>query len=286
MYAQLGDIVFEPITGFTEFSRKRETEIAQHSRINRKARLQNTGEKLDEITIKIKFHFLFANPEESIAELQDARQNGAILPFVWGNGVFVGNFVITTIAESLLQNDDVGNIKEVELDVSLIEYVEEDPAAQKQIEARKRGFANVENGAQARLGAFGTYSDAQRAALLLAASQSQSDKLNSNAEEIEKNSKARKQKFKDNIKRLDAIAALLSRAQNIIFGNEGLKARAEHLLTDIRGSMRAVAKLKSVSEIEDLASLNQANQALQNASRRTTGSSQTIASVTAIRKRS
>jgi phage protein U len=285
MYAQLGNIEFEPITGFSEFTSKRETVMAQHDRINSKAKLQNTGEKLDEITIKLKLHFLFTVPEDRIAEFQDARQSGEILPLVWGNGVFLGNFVITTISTTIQQNDDFGNIKEAELDIALIESVIDDPAAQLEAEARKRGFANVANGASPRLGAFGTLSDAQKASLLLAASESQAQKLNANNKEIEKNSKTRSQKFKDNIKRLDAITSAIQLAQNIIFGNEGLLLRSDILLTNMRGTLRAVAKLKSVSQAQDLGELNQANQDLATASRRTSGSSQSIASLSATRKK-
>jgi phage protein U len=283
MYAQLGNIVFETLTGFSDYSEKRGTNMVQQSRIDDKARLQNTGEKLDEITLKVMVYSATTeNPMELINLFQIARANGEILPFVWGNGIFAGNFVITDISKTVTKTDSTGNVQEAALDISLLECVIDEAAAEG--EAAKKGFANLENGAQPRAGAFGSMADATTAALLLNEAMAEAAALDAEVAAIEGSANGRLMKFLKLIQKLDKIIKGLKAVQNKIFGNEGLLNKANNLIGQVKGAIRAAEKLKDLAKIQNFTDLNLANQGLQGAMSKTMGASQSIVALSAIRR--
>lgn len=122
MYAYLGDIKFEGFKGFSDFTGTNETVLSEHSVIEGKPRLQMTGEKLEEISLKFTLHVSFCNPEKEVEILQSYRRDGQVIPFVAGDGTTYGDFVIKTITRSYVQTDKNGSIVAIELDVTLIEY--------------------------------------------------------------------------------------------------------------------------------------------------------------------
>lgn len=284
MYAQLGNIIFPASTGFQEFSHKTETSVAIHDRIDGKPRLQKTGEKLDVVSIKLKYHFLQVDPEAKIQELEDAKILAEPMPLVFGNGFYVGDFVLSSVERGYIQTDDFGNILEVDITLGLLEYVIEDPEGEKNLLARKKGFANDENNPQRLSGIFASMSEAQLAALQLSASQAESGKLNSEVNEAENSPSTRTVRLLNAVKTLDKMAGLLSKTQKLIFGNAGLLTRSQGLLANIRGTMRAISKMKTTIQNHDLSNLNKSNQDVQNAMRSTSGSGSVLVSLSATRK--
>lgn len=126
MLAQLGNIEFEGLSGFSSFQKKRESSYAKHNRIENKPKLQRTGFALDTITLGVFLHVSFANVEERIAEFAAAQDAGDILPLIKGNGEFLGNFVIESVTQTDTRQDARGNIWEASLDIELLESYEED----------------------------------------------------------------------------------------------------------------------------------------------------------------
>jgi phage protein U len=285
MFAYLGDIEFEALTGFSDFSEKLEMNIVQHDRINAKPRLQNTGQKLSQVSIKIKLHFSLGDPNEKITKLTLACKYAKVLPLVWGNGVFLNTFVITAINRSIVQCDDLGNIKEADLELSLLEAAIYNPAAQLQIEARRRAFANKVNGAEPIIGNFGTVSESKAATVLLTSSEGEANAVDSNAKEIENNPSARTQTFKNTNNRLYKVDNSLRSVQGIILNNTGLNDRSQVLLADIRNALRLIAILITISEAEDVANFKQGNIDLQLAMRRVSVGAQIIAAIVATRQK-
>lgn len=282
-FATLGEIVFEAITGFQEFTHKTETSIAELSRISGKPRLQNTGDKLDAVTLKVRFHVQYCDPEEKISELEDLRLSREAKPLVFGNGFYVGDFVISSLSRSYVQTDGEGNIIDVNVDIGLMEYFIDDPEGEKNILARKKGFANSDNNPQNVRSNYSS-SQAKLAALQMSASKSQSEKINKDLVEAEKNPSTRARRFNQAVKNLDSMANSLSKLQNIVFGNAGLLTTNQILLDNIRGTLRAIANLKTICEAEDVGSVNKANQDLQTAMRRTSSSSTSLVAIQATRK--
>lgn len=123
MYAQLGTIVFEALKGFESLSDKRETQYVEHPLIKGKPLLQKVGESLITISGSISFHVGFCNPEDEYKKLNDARVNGDVLPFIYGNSFIEGDFVITTLERTINQTDKVGNFVSISCNLELKEFI-------------------------------------------------------------------------------------------------------------------------------------------------------------------
>lgn len=141
MYASLGDIVFQTLISFDSLSDKRETKYSQLALINGKPTLQRTGESLVEFSMGIMFHVAFCNPEDEFLKLDQARRNGDILPFLYGNGFNEGSFVITNIERTINQTDGIGNFVEIVCNVSLLECVNGNTDATQLEQDKKNAFA-------------------------------------------------------------------------------------------------------------------------------------------------
>jgi phage protein U len=123
MYAILGDIKFEGYKGFSDFSGTNETVLSEHAVIEGKPRLQMTGEKLEEITLKFLLHSTFSNPEKDLEVLQEYRRTAQVIPFVSGDGYNYGDFVLKGINRTLTQTNNDGAIIGIEVELTLIEAV-------------------------------------------------------------------------------------------------------------------------------------------------------------------
>jgi phage protein U len=141
MYSQLGNIIFSELKGFDRFSRSRATDFAEIPLILGKPALQRTGEKLTSITLGIQLHTDFADVENSIKEFYDLMAEGEILPLVLGNGLFLGNFVILSLNETVKKTAIDGSIIVANVDIQLKEYTTGDQLAESTLEAKRNGFA-------------------------------------------------------------------------------------------------------------------------------------------------
>lgn len=141
MYAQLGNIRFTGPKGFSSLEETFGVEYAQHARINRKPRLEATGDVLDAISFEMYLHASFTDPEADIEELHTATRERQVLPLILGNGNVVGNFVIPSFTKSTLFTDPSGNLIEATLSVELLEFYSDDPLLDAKRQSIKDGFA-------------------------------------------------------------------------------------------------------------------------------------------------
>ncbi len=142
MYAQLGDIVFNTKNGFTSFSVDGdEANFAEFELINSKPRLQKVGDTLQEINIYIKLHAKYINIEGTILSLKTYKSNGEILPFLRGDGKYLGDFVITSMPFTVDEAFADGTIIEANLSLTLKEYISFNKLDQQKGAARKKAFA-------------------------------------------------------------------------------------------------------------------------------------------------
>jgi phage protein U len=123
MFATFGNITFETLLSPQSLTHKKATDFAEHSRVNNKPKLQKTGEKLDEISLQMKFHVAFCNPSKEIAKLEAIRKSATAESFILGNGEFLGVFVLVSIDKSIEDTFNDGSIMSATLDVVLREYV-------------------------------------------------------------------------------------------------------------------------------------------------------------------
>lgn len=150
MYAQLGNIRFEGLKGFTSLEETFAMNYAQHERINNKPRLEATGEALDVISFDMYLHSEFTDPEADIKAIREAVKNREILTLILGNGTVVGDFVITTATKSTNFTDPTGNIIEAIISVELLESYNEDRLKTSKDNAKKEAFATTQRNSNVR----------------------------------------------------------------------------------------------------------------------------------------
>lgn len=150
MYAQLGNIRFEGLKGFSNFSHERGVNYAQHELINGKPRLQSVGDNLDSISFGMYLHSEFTNPEADIETLRLAMQNREVLPLLLGNGRILGFFVIPNFSQENSFTDPLGNLIEVTLNVELLESFSDDPLREAELQAINLAFATSQRNSNVR----------------------------------------------------------------------------------------------------------------------------------------
>jgi phage protein U len=142
MFYQLGNIIFTGLLSPHSFSVEGdEATYAEHNLIGGKPRLQLTGSTLQQITQEIKFHAEFCNPTDQIAKLRAAREAGSILPFLWGDGRYINDYVIISHPYTIDEAFDDGTIKQATVTLTIREYVSYDRLEQRQQAQRKAAFA-------------------------------------------------------------------------------------------------------------------------------------------------
>lgn len=141
MYAQLGNIRFEGLKGFTALRRDREATFAELALLDGKARLQRLGSALESIGFDMLLRREFTDPVADLAELNDVRENGEVLPLLTGDGAFVGQYVLTKLSEDVTETDALGIPISITVTVELKEFVDPNPEATADAAARQNGFA-------------------------------------------------------------------------------------------------------------------------------------------------
>lgn len=145
MYAQLGNIIFTPVKGFTEVSFTSETNLVEHALIDGKPKLQRVGENLENLDVSILFDIAFCNPQAEIDALKSSRQAGEVMPLIMGNGRFVGNYVIRTVDQTNANEAPDGTLLQAEVSLTLIEYANEALPQASTSSALSQAFATAVN---------------------------------------------------------------------------------------------------------------------------------------------
>jgi phage protein U len=141
MYAQLGNIVFINLKGFTDYNKTGSATYAEHKLLTGKPRLQPTGPTLDELTVSMRFHASFCVPINELNALKQCRDSNTVLPLILGNGTLEGNFVITDINDVVEDADNQGNVFSYMVNCTLKEYVVPDQLQAEQNTNRQNAAA-------------------------------------------------------------------------------------------------------------------------------------------------
>lgn len=145
MLAQLGDIKFTSVISPTSQDRSTAAVYAEHALIDGKPRLQRLGDALDKITMVMKFHTSFCDPEEKISQLKNHLLAGDTLEYINGAGDLLGDFLVVSMKETPVQLADSGRYIEVDVEVQLIENFNVDKANDTANAAKDNGFAVAKN---------------------------------------------------------------------------------------------------------------------------------------------
>lgn len=141
MYSQLGAILFDVAKSFAGISKTSTATYAEHNVIDGKAKLQFTGEGLDELKLQIRLHAAFCNPQQELNALKQAKSNGEVMSLLWGNGTVEGDFVITEVSNVFEEQFADGSVICYNLDLSLKEIVIADRLKNEQEAARRDAVA-------------------------------------------------------------------------------------------------------------------------------------------------
>lgn len=128
-WGALGDITFETIAGPMEEAYKWAMDVAEHPTVGRKARLQVVGPRLQELTLRIRLNTsLNSNPEQDLRVMKDSMEAGEILDLVIGElpdqGLWAGQWVLASMDLASLERWPGGMLRNVEVTLSLKEWVE------------------------------------------------------------------------------------------------------------------------------------------------------------------
>lgn len=136
MYAQLGNIQFEllPIETLDETFA---WAYAEHQVIEGKPRLQFIAVNLDELSISVRWHFTFCDPDKEFATLKAEANLRQALPFIFANGKNLGRYVINRITKTTVATADNGRPLCIEAKLELKEFVDDNPLASQQAAAQK-----------------------------------------------------------------------------------------------------------------------------------------------------
>ena len=121
MYAQLGDIIFQPLSGFDSVSDTDEVVIAKYNVFAGKPFAVFTVPGLRELNIGMRLHQKFINLANARAQLRAYKDNGRAVTLTWGNGTIEGVWLISSIATTIEEQDELGNVYMASINVTLLE---------------------------------------------------------------------------------------------------------------------------------------------------------------------
>ncbi|WP_298438077.1 phage tail protein [Geobacter sp.] len=146
MFAQLGDIRFELITYFDGLEGSQAYNFAEHQVIEGKPRLQYIGDALETVSIALKFHVAYCDPAFEYQRLREAGAIHRALPFVFGNGLYRGRYVIVEITDTVEATAADGTVIAVEAKCSLKEWVDDTPLVIRKQAKKDKAPARRKNG--------------------------------------------------------------------------------------------------------------------------------------------
>ena len=262
MYAQLGNIRFEGLKGFYNFSHERSVNYAQHELINGKPRLQAVGDNLDSISFGMYLHSEFTNPEADIEAMRLAMQERTVLPLILGNGRVLGFFVIPNFSQMNSFTDPLGNLIEATLTVDLLESFSENPLREAEIRAINQAFATSSRNSNVRSVLPAKISQGMTVTTEIAQVQKSASEVTVYAKRVEE-VPSRSEYWSGKIsKSLNDIEGGLTKVQSVLSDASDLQDLAQSIPSAINDVYVRVQNMKAVLPITDINSFKILNQQL------------------------
>lgn len=252
MYAQLGNIRFEGLKGFTSLEESFGVNYVQHELIKNKPRLERTGDVLDTISFSMVLHSQFTDPEADIEVLRVAMKNGEILPLILGNGKVVGNFVIPNFTKSTEFTDANGNLISVTLAVELLESFSDDPLRESKNQAKNTAFATTARNSNVRAVLPPIASPATALSTNVAKIETSGVKITQYASSATENQNTYAYYSKKTTEVLDTIEKTITQVNTQLDNYEDLKNDAPNLPPALQGVYTAVQNIKGVLPISNI----------------------------------
>lgn len=124
-YLRLGELKLTGGDGVTAFEEAVGYKYAQIDIATGKPVLQSIGETLSEITLNISLRAALGHDTAQIlGQIDQLRRSGAPQKFVFADGVYKGDYVISQRNVSIIRTDARGTIMEADFTLTLIEYAD------------------------------------------------------------------------------------------------------------------------------------------------------------------
>lgn len=119
----LGDLTFRAVESPRGLSDGETYQYAEHKVIEGKPRLQWTGDGLRTIKLDMRWARNWCEPVAMLETLRAMAATHAAHALVYGDGTYPGSFVIEGIDRTIKDTDPSGAVTEIEVSVSLKEWV-------------------------------------------------------------------------------------------------------------------------------------------------------------------
>lgn len=125
----LGPVVFVVAEGavrtIEDFNRSASGRWAQHDILGKKPKKEFLGPGVDSVSFSVRFSAAFGlKPRAELDRLTELERAGKALPLIIGRkGVGVGLWVITSLSQDWTTLDNIGNVVDSQVTLTLEEYV-------------------------------------------------------------------------------------------------------------------------------------------------------------------
>lgn len=124
-YLRLGELKLTGGDGVTAFEEAVGYKYAQIDIATGKPVLQSIGETLSEITLNISLRAALGHDiAQILGQIDQLRRSGTSQKFVFADGVYKGDYVISQRNVSIIRTDVRGTIMEADFTLTLLEYAD------------------------------------------------------------------------------------------------------------------------------------------------------------------
>lgn len=141
-YATLGGITFERLISPQSLRITQAEKYATIPLAGGRPTLQRIGTELTTIDFTIRFNRQFCDVAAELEKIRAARAGAEVLTYTTGEGEILGDYVITQVSQTRNDVAPGGQLINVECDISLLEYYNQDEAGKIESDANAKAFAN------------------------------------------------------------------------------------------------------------------------------------------------
>jgi phage protein U len=252
MLATLGNIIFEPPNSFMSLIRDHEISYAEHALIGRKPRLQRTGSGLQKYQFQMKLRPEFTSPEGAMVQIDAAKESSQVLPFVLGNGRYLGNFVIKRSEETLVKTFADGSILEAVISVDLIEYASDSLLPAQTAAALAQAFSRLQNTPVTTADLSQQSGDGASALESVQYMRSESARVNNLLNEAQTVQELRPNAFIQTLQAVQAMNEQLMNARTIVTQGQANIKNAQRALDSLNNVQSALFSLNSAAGLGNI----------------------------------
>jgi|GEM_PF-3502666 len=140
MFCQLGNIVFEPLSGFDAVGETGAAVIAQYNFMTGIPQPDQTGRELRQLNLSMRLHQRFIIVKNALLQIKAAVDNATPQSLVWGNGDNGGLWLIQNYSIDAQEMNGYGDIYYAAVSLTLMEVPASGLLDAKQASAQKQAF--------------------------------------------------------------------------------------------------------------------------------------------------